>query len=420
LALDTGRSEFSLLADDLSLSFPSVALPGLHIATQLTLSALTVRHPAGSPITVGTHLAAESINLQSEGSWLPALALQSDVSLIGDQLNAAGTLRSDQGKSLLTFSALHDMGKAAGAGRISTGKVSFNAQDNALSSYFAYWPFEFDIYEGEFSSRGDFDWRQSAGEIELEGDLAIRMTDLAGFYGELGFIGLSGDIPARLASPQRIFTPTDALLTLDQVDVGVPIEAISARFRLDSARQELNLKTMEARMFDGRIWTEGAVYRADRASNRIDIGVDGLQLDQLLALAGYDAVEGSGSISGLLPLDIGTAGITMQRGMLAAKAPGGVFRYRAEIAPGTNPAMAQAMEALSNYHYSIFQAEADYLDTGDLELSMMLRGLNPDMDQARPIHLNLNVTDNIPMLLKSLQSGRVIADMVSKKVGGAP
>ena len=76
------------------------------------------------------------------------------------------------------------------------------------------------------------------------------------------------------------------------------------------------------------------------------------------------------------------------------------------------------MEALSNYHYSIFQTEADYLETGDLELSMTLRGRNPDMDKSRPIHLNLNVTDNIPMLLKSLQAGRAITDMVSRKVGG--
>ena len=34
------------------------------------------------------------------------------------------------------------------------------------------------------------------------------------------------------------------------------------------------------------------------------------------------------------------------------------------------------------------------------------------------IHLNLNVTDNIPTLLRSLQAGRVVADTVSKKLGG--
>jgi hypothetical protein len=41
------------------------------------------------------------------------------------------------------------------------------------------------------------------------------------------------------------------------------------------------------------------------------------------------------------------------------------------------------------------------------------------MAQSRPIHLNLNLTDNIPMLLRSLQSGRTIADLVTKKVEGS-
>ena len=172
-------------------------------------------------------------------------------------------------------------------------------------------------------------------------------------------------------------------------------------------------------MFDGRVWIEEALYRADNKLNPVFIGVDGMQLNKLLELAGYDAVKGTGTISGLLPLNVTQEGITMTRGMLAAKAPGGVFSYHSEITAGTNPAMVQVIEALKNYHYSIFQVEADYLENGDLELAMVLRGRNPDLQQGRPIHLNLNVTDNIPTLLKSLQSGRVIADKVSRKVGGS-
>jgi hypothetical protein len=176
---------------------------------------------------------------------------------------------------------------------------------------------------------------------------------------------------------------------------------------------------VESRVFGGRVWIEDAVYHAGSAHNRIDIGVDGLQLGQLLALAGYDAVEGTGHISGLLPLDVSATGVVMERGMLAARAPGGVLRYRAEVTADTNPSLASAIGALSNYQYNIFQVEADYLENGDLLLEMLLRGRNPDYQQGRPIHLNLNITDNIPVLLKSLQAGRVIADTISKKLGGS-
>jgi hypothetical protein len=180
------------------------------------------------------------------------------------------------------------------------------------------------------------------------------------------------------------------------------------------------LQTVEAELFGGRVWTEDAVYQVDSAHNRMDVGVDGLQLSQLLALAGYDAVEGSGRISGLLPLDVSASGVIMERGMLAAKAPGGVFRYKADVTASTSSSLAPVIDALNNYHYTIFQVEADYLENGDLLLEVLLRGRNPDYEKGRPIHLNLNVTDNIPMLLRSLQSGRVIADTISKKLGSPP
>ena len=170
-------------------------------------------------------------------------------------------------------------------------------------------------------------------------------------------------------------------------------------------------------MFGGRVWVDETLYQADKPHNSVYVGVSDLQLQQLLELTAYDAIGGTGTISGLLPLDISRAGITMERGMLAARAPGGVFRYHTEIVAGTNPAMVQVIEALKNYKYSIFQVEADYLENGDLVLAMELRGSNPDLQQGRPIHLNLNVTDNIPTLLRSLQAGRVVADSVSKKLG---
>ena len=263
-------------------------------------------------------------------------------------------------------------------------------------------------------------WRSVGEGTEIRGKIRQRMEGLAGVYEDIGFIGLDGDFEADFSSPDQLVTTRAATLSLETLEVGVPIEAIQARFLVDAAQQQLTLQTVEAQLFGGRVWTEDAVYHAASTHNRIDIGVDGLQLGQLLALAGYDAVEGTGRISGLLPVDVSATGVTMERGMLAAKAPGGVLRYGAEVTADTNTSLAPVIEVLSNYHYNIFQVEADYLESGDLVLEMLLRGRNPDYDQGRPIHLNLNVTDNIPVLLKSLQSGRVIADTISKKLGGSP
>jgi hypothetical protein len=420
LHYDLSAGAIALSARELVVQIPRARLADLYAATRLSLSQLRVSVDDGGAVKAGTHIITEGINLQRADTWLPALGLEADISLVGQQITTAGRVGSDGAHALFSFAALHNLDAGSGSARVTAEAIAFDATDRRLSRYFSNWPFDLELYAGELTLEGDFDWQSAQGATTLEGLVNTRLENLAGVYGDIGFLGLSGEIPLRLESPARVISTGDALLSVEQVDVGVPVEQATARFRLDTGRRIVELDSLEARMFGGRVWTESAVYQLDRPANRIDVGVDGLQLDRLLARTGYDAVEGSGSISGLLPLDIGTAGITMHRGMLAAKAPGGVFRYKADIATGTNPAMAQALAALSNYHYSVFQTEADYLDTGDLELRMTLRGQNPDMYQSRPIHLNLNVSDNVPMLLKSLQAGREIAEKVSRKVGGMP
>jgi hypothetical protein len=416
--LDSGSVR--LQVDRMLLLLPRAEMPQLNLATRLSLSGLEIFRDAKKPLQGRIHLSADSINLQAPGAWLPALAFEADVALDRQLLSIKGQVYSDERKPLLTFSADHQLQTQRGSGRILADTITFDADSNRLSRHFAHWPFEWDLYQGSVLSDVGVTWRSVEEGTEIQGKISQRMEGIAGVYQNIGFIGLDGDFEADFSFPDQLITTRPATLSLETLEVGVPIEAIQAHFLVDAARQQLILQTVEAHVFGGRVWTEDAVYHAGSAHNRIDIGVDGLRLGQLLALAGYDAVEGSGRISGLLPADVSATGVVMERGMLAAKAPGGVLRYSAEVTADTNPSLAPVIAALGNYHYNIFQVEADYLESGELVLEMLLRGHNPDYDQGRPIHLNLNITDNIPVLLKSLQSGRVIADTISKKLGGSP
>ncbi len=397
---------------------PRIQMPELNLATSVTLTKLELTRDADGTLDGAVHLDVEALNLQRLADWLPAVAIQGDIALADQTVSFNGQLQSADRKPLLTISAEHQLDTERGKGRLLADRIAFDPADNHLSQYFAYWPFDWDIFEGSVTLDMDVQWRRGDQGMEFNGELNQQLQDLAGVYQDIGFIGLDGDFAARFDSSGQLLTTRPATLSLDSLDVGVPIEAITARFGLDTAQQQLTLESVEARLFGGRVWTRDAVYRVDNAHNSIDIGIDNLQLAQLLALAGYDAIEGTGRISGLLPLDVTAEGVTMARGMLAAKAPGGVFRYRAEVLASTNPAMAQVIKALRNYHFTVFQVEADYMENGDLVLDMVLRGANPDYQGGRPIHLNLNVTDNIPTLLKSLQSGRTIADAISRKLGG--
>jgi hypothetical protein len=411
------KAQWQLRAERLKLSLPRATTPQGSLATRLDLSQLYLEQSGENPLQARFHLDADSINLQRPGTWLPALSLEADVVLDGPRVTAKGLVNSDRDKPLFSLSAEHHLETRLGTARIQSQSNSFDRRGNRLSRHFSHWPFKWDLYHGAVSTNAGLSWHAGEESFQLQGSFRQGLKEVAGVYGDVGFIGLDGDLAAEFRLPNQLQTTREASLSLKTLEVGVPIEDISTRFQLDIAQKKLTLLSAQGQVFGGRIWTSDAIYQAGRAENRFDIGVDGLQLAQLLALAGYDAVQGSGAISGLLPVNINEAGVIMERGMLAAKAPGGVLRYQAELAADTSPAMKQVIAALDNYHYNILQTEADYLDNGDLVLEMQMRGRNPDYEKGRPIHLNLTVTDNIPKLLESLQAGRVITDTISRKLG---
>ncbi|MCV6576000.1 MAG: YdbH domain-containing protein, partial [Cohaesibacter sp.] len=103
----------------------------------------------------------------------------------------------------------------------------------------------------------------------------------------------------------------------------------------------------------------------------------------------------------------------IEGGKVWGMAPG-VIRYRG--LSGLNELVDLVSEALSNYHYEKLDSSLSYDDSGYLQMGVKMQGKNPDMDNGRPIHLNLNVSDNIPNLIKSLQASRLITDAIGTKI----
>jgi hypothetical protein len=75
---------------------------------------------------------------------------------------------------------------------------------------------------------------------------------------------------------------------------------------------------------------------------------------------------------------------------------------------GGNQAMDVVVQALQNFHYSALSSTVDYDETGKLTLGLRREGKNPEIRGGQPVILNVNLEDDIPALLTSLQlSGRV-------------
>jgi hypothetical protein len=173
-------------------------------------------------------------------------------------------------------------------------------------------------------------------------------------------------------------------------------------------------------LLGGRLRARGVRYDSKSETNHFAIDLENLDVARIVAMERQFGVEASGALDGHLPFSVTPRGITIAGGQLRAPPPGGVVRYTpneaARAMAASNPSVKLVQDALSNYHYTKLEADVDYSETGDLALRVAMAGQNPDWNAGQPINLNINLTDNIPMLLRSLRLADDISEQVEKRV----
>jgi len=143
-----------------------------------------------------------------------------------------------------------------------------------------------------------------------------------------------------------------------------------------------------------------------------------------MKLEQQEGLAGSGMLDGQIPIEISSEGIVVTQGQLSARAPGGNIRYTptAKVAAlaQSNPSVSIVVKALSNFQYDVLDVNTDYQPGGELNLQVRLQGKNPDWQEGQPVHLNLNLEENILTLLRSLQMSDDISERVRKRYQNSP
>jgi hypothetical protein len=173
-------------------------------------------------------------------------------------------------------------------------------------------------------------------------------------------------------------------------------------------------------LLDGRLRARGVRYDSKSKTNHFTIDLENLDVARIVAMERQLGVEASGRLDGRLPFSVTPRGITIAGGQLRARPPGGVVRYTpneaASAMAASNLSVKLVQDVLSNYHYAKLEADVDYSETGDLALRVAMEGQNPDWNAGQPINLNINLTENIPMLLRSLRLTGDISEQIEKRV----
>ncbi len=361
----------------------------------------------------------EGLEARSGEAGFGPLLAKGDLEVEGNTVRVHAQLETERSAVMLMQGNLtYDLARETATVEVDSARFGFPAATAHLKEVLRPWPAELVLnggsVAGQVRARGLPDAVSGQGRIDVE--------RLLGAWGEMPFSGLSVKLPFGLEREDLAAGPVE--IHLRETNPGVPIRnvrmRITARGALDGALPPLEITDFSAQLLGGRVHAARFVLDPAAAANRVDLQVEGIVLSELLQLEQQQDLAGSGLLDGTLPVVIGKDGVSVAKGALRARDPGGFLRYRASVAARnlarTNPGVRIALDALQNFHYHLLRADVDYAPDGRLVLGLQIHGRNPDLKDGHPVHLNVNVEENVLTLLRSLQVSDSVSDRVGKSI----
>lgn len=402
LADNSGLEIQRLRGTDLDLRQVRLSFDGLGVAGAphaptlsgpLTLRVQNLQHP----------------QLQAQG-WQWQGRIEAD----NTQQKLDGALLVDSGLSL----ALGLNNTADGLMLNATLDELFLRAGNPLAQTLANWPPLLTLDNGRIHGNASLDLPEGK-PLQLKAKLSGK--GLAGIYDRSTLSGVDGELHLQLAGDR--LTLALPSLSAKQIDPGIALGPLQLQANYQASLQhpmagKLSHQRAELGILGGSLRLEPATWALDQSSQLLPLKLSGLDLQELFRVYPAEGLKGNGLLDGTLPLRLGKT-ISIEQGLIEARAPGGRLRFhspRIRAMGQANPGMKLVTDALEDFHYDLLSSSLDYDQSGTLRLGMRLHGQNPAIEQGRPIHFNINLEEDIPTLLASLQLTDKVSDIIQQRI----
>ena len=360
-----------------------------------------------------------SIGGKWEGHIIPKSNWAGNFHITKNQVKSDSVFKSFNNKIKINSYLQHNFKSGKGISELTLIPVHFGKDKLKLSDFGVIKDFAFPvkITNGQVSANMKLNWNK-----HLTINTKIHLQDFNGQYNDMPFENLQSILELAQINGVRSIKPIS--LKVHKFDVGFPISNISSEILLkknsDGEFAIVHVNNFEAYMLGGRAHAQDFDFDTLADKNSFVVQFKGLGLRYLLELERQEGLYGDGQLDGQIPIEINKGEILIHEGKLTARKPGGVIKYSptvdvAELAK-SNPSVGMMLQALSNFKYDVLDVTTQYKPGGDLDLKLRLQGQNPQWQNGQPINLNLNVQENIPALLRSLQLSGEISEKLKKRI----
>ncbi|MFI8481365.1 YdbH domain-containing protein [Pseudomonas sp. NPDC078700] len=290
---------------------------------------------------------------------------------------------------------------------------------NPIKGTLTSWPALLDLNNGRISAKANLH-QAPGGHPEVTLDLTSK--GLSGIYDRTEFSGLTTEVQLSLAN-QRLQAEVEHL-TLAEANPGIALGPIDLRGSYKATisaldKGQLKLQQATAQILGGQVTLPAEQWDLARPELLFPLTLKGLKLENLFAAYPAQGLSGSGLIDGSIPLHINAAGFSVNQGQIHARQPGGRLQFdndKIKAMGKSNPAMQLVAQSLEDFHYTTLSSGVSYDPQGQLLLALRLEGRNPAIEKGRPINFNINLEENIPTLLASIQLSDKVSDIVQQRV----
>lgn len=415
-----GRGDWSCEAFALALTVPVINNKQTRVTTstgKLELTSLGGSgHAWGASLAVDMPAWVITLGQAESAKQLKLDRLHGSIDASNENITARLALVAPRGGAALHINAAHVMKSNTGQARYRLPPVDMQLHASVFADSYSDWPAGLVLNAGSIELVGDVSWQQ--GVVLPSHKATLTLKNIGGAHNEITFAGLAATLDASGFDELQI--KARQAVKLASLDTGTPITDISVQADMlwpQAGSPRLRFADLAMHVLGGKMSSQRIELDLGREQNPFSLQVSGVDVQELLKLEEKQGLFGTGIIDGELPLLLTAEGISMQKGQLVARKPGGKLRYSANEGvhsmAKTNPSVQLLLTAMKDFSYEVLEADVDYSPDGLLKMKVRLEGSNPELEGGRPVHLNVTVEDNILQLLRSLR----LASEIGGKIG---
>ncbi len=323
----------------------------------------------------------------------PELSLVASFGPETDRLHFEAELSDAARNLVLTADGAHDLSSGAGRADVALQRVRFCPGQLQPGDLFGLTRDWVTGVSGSVEATGAVQWDADGFAPELEvGILDVRATSELAVVEHLN---AAIELDSSGSSPHQ-------LLSIGRIDFGMELTDGLINYQV----QPEGIISIESATwgFAGGVLATAGEIDPLATEQELSFQVRDVDLTQLFQLVNLEGLSGSGTLEGRLPIFRDADAIEIRGGKLRSGPEGGVVRYHPDAGTANlgvaDPNVATTLSVLENFHFELLEIGLDGDPSGEVVVSVRLKGANPDYRDGYPVDFNLSLEARLPELLR--------------------